>query len=226
MDISIKQLLERVKKKLWIVAVFIAIGLAAGWLLGRADSVTYKADVSLISLNTERSLSLSYSATLEELNLSRRVANAFMEVAKSYKVAATSSKVLMDTHGIAIPEKEIRSMIFVNSQTDSSVMTITAVAERPELAIAVANVVSNSFVDEIKELTGSYYVSILDPAISTSVSIQRNKYTSTVIGFAGGFIIGLLTVYLLVFLDTRIYSIEDISVDANTKIMIVPDHSI
>lgn len=226
MEFSVENYLRKLLKMAWLVVLLGILGATAGALFSLNSTVTYSASVTLVSLNTDKTAILGSAATMEDLNMSRRIANDFQDIARSRRVASAASVRLADSYGLNFSEQAIRSMVRVSHKADSTILTLDATAARPDVAIAVSNAVAQSLVEEIKSLTGSAYINILDNANTVTKSSRISMSKALLLGFLGGLLAGFVLVYVLVMLDPRIHSVEDINGDIGVRVMVIPEHSI
>lgn len=226
MDFSVENYLRKLLKMTWLVVLLGILGAAAGALFSLNSTVTYSASVTLVSLNTDKTAIFGNAATMEDLNLSRRIANDFLDIARSSRVASSASLRLADSYGLNLSEQAVRSMVGVNHKTDSTILTLYATAAQPDLAIVVSNVVAQSLVEEIKNLTGITYLNILDNANTVTMSSRISMTRALLFGFLVGLLAGLVLIYVLVMFDPRIHSVEDINGDIGVRVMVIPEHSI
>lgn len=226
MDYLADKFLRRLLKMAWLVVLLGILGLAAGAVFSLNSAVTYSASATLISLNTDKTSILGNAATMEDLNLSRRIANDYQDIARSSRVAAAASRKLADAYDLNLSEQAIRSMVRVTHQTDSNILTLGATAARPDVAIAVSNAVAQSLVEEIKSLTGTAYFNILDNANTVTAVSRVNMTMALLFGLLGGLLAGLVLVYVLTMLDPRIHSVGDINENSDVRVMVIPEHSI
>ena len=226
MDMTMRSFYQKVKRWLWLPILCGLLGLGAGFVLNSREQGSYTAQATLVSLNTEKTSLFGGTATIDDLNTSRRIATDLRDIASSQRVASAAQKILSD-QGIAISLNTLQSMVVTSrTATDSNVLYLTMRSEDPSIVLPAANAMAQAFVNVLREITGGYYVNILDEATKVTAVSGPGILIYLLLGGVAGGLAGLAAAFILVVLDRRIRSLEDIAYIKNTKLLLIPDHSI
>lgn len=204
LEIDIKKCLRALKKSfkfiLLITLIFLLIGIiAAFFLIEQENQYTSTATVYNTSYTTGSS-----SDNLKQIR-------HYAEIIKSRTVAERAAEILAEDH---ISQNDILNMISVNydsTNSNVSVIYISANSFDQNLSIKVANAVSDSFVLKIADLTGTDDIQTLDKATEAKVSYDAgSKRISTIflLTFIGAFV-SCLFIVMREILSPKMYSAKD-----------------
>ncbi|WP_026524231.1 Wzz/FepE/Etk N-terminal domain-containing protein [Butyrivibrio sp. MB2005] len=217
--IDIAKIFNSILQKWWIIVCSMAAFLAAANVYAEATVVkTYEATTIVFSMAYE---SLSDSLT------GASALSAYADLATSRKVAEIALTYLSGEY--EYDANDIKSMISTsttatNSSRLSEKIYITAKAESPEHAVAIANAVANAFVIEMQSMTGGNTVQVLDSAQKGYISNGNEKNLIRVIGAFIGMIIPIMIIFFKGILTDEVYRIEDAACDGELEILaVIPD---
>lgn len=112
-----------------------------------------------------------------------------------------------DGKSYEISAKKLQGMISVQTQQNSQVFTVTAKANTPDKAQAVANAVANSFKKKITSIMDVNNVTIVSTAGTGTRSFPNTKLF-TIAGFVIGFLISLAIIIIRDAMNTTVRSDE------------------
>ena len=225
MDIT--SIWDKGKKKLWIVLLLLIAGLAAGWMYASRVVPRPYAEVTMITIDTDKSSVLGWATTLEDVTVSRRMATELMGIIDSSKVTRLAARYLSEK-GYMISDRTLGGMVTMAAvTTNSSIIKLKAESTDPTIVIDVANSMATAFSDTLQEYTGATYISILDYAESISYTSGGNKMMYGMLGAVGGIAVGVLLVYLMILFSGKITTVGDLTrVTGVTRVSVIPLHNI
>ena len=224
MNTNLNTFVKKFIRKIWVIPIFVIAGLIIGNLMFQRTPLYYSSTATLISLNIENSL-YGVVATYEDMSTARRVMQDFREVVRSDRVVDEAINKLSQ-RSIRLSPQTVKNMIGTSQSESSNILRITASANVSTHIKDVSNAVAAAYCEVIKEFMGVAYVNVLDEAkdITRSGSISQNSLL--ILGGAAGALLSVLLIYLVVILDTRISSVQEVLNIVDTKVMIIPEHTI
>ncbi|WP_026669959.1 Wzz/FepE/Etk N-terminal domain-containing protein [Butyrivibrio sp. AE3006] len=161
--------------------------------------------------------------------------NAYMDVAKSYKVCQRAALILGRGD---IEADDIQSSVYVSSSDDDEITTsvvktnsaaiisFTADTDDPEVSMAMADAMAQAYTIEMANILQMDAVKVLDNAHSYYVSHNalQSAWKIRIAFFIAGFVLACVAVIVLVIMDKRVRSIHEATIgDKLTVIGVIPD---
>lgn len=211
-----------VKMKWWIIVICGAVFFSVAALITMNPGEDgYSADTTVYSM--------SYSS-MEEATTGSSAINAYSNIITSRKVAESARAIIGDKYDITA--KQIQGMITATTagnltNAQAVVIKITAYSENENLSVDVANAVANAFVNEIRSMTGSTTVQILDSAQNASMykSASMNQVKFRIIGLLIGIFIPVILIFFKELFSNKVYRVEDITLDGVIELIgVIPDY--
>ena len=199
----------RILRERWYVIVIAAlVGLLAAFAVGRSSPPNYAATATLF---------LRVEAT--DTSLLERSQFSLARI-KSYVDLVSSPSVLQDTIddlGLDVSVEALAEDVSASNPPDTVLLEVTAESDDPAEAALIANAVARNLAADIGELEsgsaeGSY-------AITLDLRIPADNARSTTatqlaillgLGLLGGLAVGVVTATLLVVLDPRVRTTDDV----------------
>lgn len=213
------------REKWWVIVIVTMLCLAVSSILTNdAGENGFSATTTVYSM--------SYTSLDDSLTGSSAI-SAYANVITSRKVAEGAKNLLSDTYELSA--KDIQKMIASDVSVDnnaaatskSQIISITAYSAESDTAIAVANAVANSFVNEMQNMTGQNNVQILDEAQNTTLyrDALKEQIKKRIIGTLLGLLFSMIVIALIEMFSTRVYRVEDASLDGKLEILaIIPNY--
>lgn len=202
-----------------VVIFFVSLaGLFAGLLYtsNSAYAPIYWAKSSVVYSPTNK-LDSSIS---NALNKTGTISN-YTDLVVSSNVCEYAASLINDRD---ITANEIQGMISINISSDSSyVMQIGAKSTDPELAIKVANAVSEAFTSEMVNVTGSDSIQVLDVAYKAQIVKNNDKNLKRLIFAFGAFIFISGIILIKSLLSDKVRSIVQCVENDDEILGIIPD---
>ena len=191
--------------------IFFALGIFA----------TLNADIS--NYYTAYTTVYSYSyGDVEESSIATSAMNSYADIATSQKVCERAASLI---DGYSFSAGQISNMINVSAST-SVVMKISATYVDGDAAIAVANAVAEAFVIEMKNVTGTDAVQLLDSANYAYQSTNgfKDLWTQRIMFFFVGFILAAAVIFVKELFSNKVRLVEQMILDENDFVLgIIPE---
>lgn len=221
-EIDITKCLRALKKSvkfiILITLIFLLIGiLLAFFIIEQENQYTATATV----YNT------SYTSGSNSDNLKQM--RHYAEIIKSRTVAERAAEILSEDN---ISLQDILDMISVNydsTNSNVSVISISANSYDQNLSIKVANAVSDSFVLKIADLTGTDNIQTLDKATESEMSYNASSkrlFTMFILTFIGIFL-SCASIVIREILSPKMYSAKDATAYGTLDIIgVIPEFTL
>ena len=162
--------------------------------------------------------------------------NAYLDVAKSYKVSQRAA-LLMGRSDVSAAD--VQSHVSVNSSSKSNstttnflnssatIISFVATTDDPDLSMAMADAVAESYAIEMSNILKTDSVKTLDNAYTTYVAYNATRETWKVRIFAAaiGFILAGVIVVLLEIVDTKVRTVREATIRNQLPVIgIIPQY--
>jgi len=221
--LSIRRLIGVLKSKWWVMAFAFLIGGVLAGLIISYTPPTYKAEVTLYSMDLERIREEGQTLEFYDIQLSREVLNQFREVIHSRRVI---SAVIDELGQYNLTEKEILEKTAISSSIDSNIFYINAKDKDPEKAAIVANSMARTFSTVIRSIINTENVGILDEAI-VPIEPERNYGVAfMILGMIAGSVLSFSALYVMEYFNPKVYFEEDLVEGLGFRVMgTIPRHN-
>jgi capsular polysaccharide biosynthesis protein len=205
--IDLREIVHAVKKRILMIIGITAFCTAAAVLVSNyVLKPVYEAKTSIIisKPSTGATVTTTYNDVLMYQNLIR----TYSEIAKSKSVAKLAAEKL----GNKYTAQEIMNASEISPETNTQIMTISAVSGTPEAAKDIAKALSDSFIAQSTVFYPSGNVlKVIDEAETPQTPVQPNKRLNTILGLILGLLLSGGTVVLLEYMDRSIRTEEDVA---------------
>lgn len=221
---EIRRLFYSIMRNWWLVALLALVGGGLGFLNVFLAKPVYQADATLYIMNRDKILTTGEPLSTQDLAVSQQLVQNYTEIIFSRAVA---SAVLRDLENYNLTREQLLASINLNSNKGSNILTISATADEPGLAAAIANAAAREFTDKIRQLTNSDNVGILDEAQVPEYPVGSNSLKKALIGLLAGLVAALGIIYVREYFDTTVRSAEDIENGLKVRVIgLIPEHDI
>lgn len=205
--IDLREIVHAVKKRILMIIGITAFCTAAAVLVSYyVLKPVYEAKTSIIisKPSTGATVTTTYNDVLMYQNLIR----TYSEIAKSKSVAKLAAEKL----GNKYTAQEIMNASEISPETNTQIMTISAVSGTPEAAKDIAKALSDSFIEQSAVVYPSgNVIKVIDEAETPQTPVQPNKRLNTILGLILGLLLSGGTVVLLEYMDRSIRTEEDVA---------------
>lgn len=201
----------------WLIILMGAIGGGiAAYLVDYKNMPVYSAETTVYTLNKASSINNQSKIDYQDILISRNLINDYQDIMKSEKVITMTEKEIKDLN---ISQTELKEMISISSQNDSSIIVISAISTDPKVATLVSKAVTKCFISTLNEMTETNIIGVIDEAKEPTIPNSNENTKPIMLSVALGIVIAVLIIYAIDFFDTTIRYYED--VEKYTKISII-----
>lgn len=203
MDFSLKEIIEILRKRLWLIVIITLIAL--GIFFGTSKfiiSPSYTATVQLY-VNTNDSTS---SANLNDLNYAQKVSTTyinFLQTKVFYK------QVIEETNQNYTPE-QLKKMTLIQSVNNTEIFQISVTTHNPNVSYEIVKTMQEIAPKLIRSIKGTAEISVVDPVQLPTLPSSPNNLLNTLIGGVLGVILSVLAIFVWEIIDVRVKSQEEL----------------
>jgi capsular polysaccharide biosynthesis protein len=204
--ISLKELLETLKKRLWLIVSIAAVfGIISAVVSYFFLTPIYQASTQML-VNQVKTEQTMYSTSEVQTNL--QLIKTYNEIMKSPAIL----DIVVDELDLNMTASQLSGKITVGSQNDSQVVNMSVQDPDPKLAEQIANKTAEVFKKEITTIMQVNNVSILAKAdVGENPSpIKPQKAMNVAIAIVVGLMLGVGLAFLLEYFDNTIKNEQDI----------------
>ena len=217
--ISLKEIMETVKKRLVMILVMTSLAAAA------AGGVTYFLMTPMYQATTQILINQTESENQEMITSGDIRTN--MDLIGTYNVVMISPRIIeptLDELGLERSTGALRNQITVNNEGNSQVVNITVEDESPVMAANIANMLASVFQEEITDIMNVNNVSILSFAEPASNPTSPNPQLNIAIAIVVGLMAGVGLAFLFEFLDQSIRTEDDVAKELGLPVLTSVPH--
>lgn len=215
-SISIKDIINLILGKIWIVIIALAVGGAVAF--GFSKCILPLKYSSHISMYVQ-----SYTGIYEDpqnyqnnISNSKQLINTYIEVLKDDAVMRAvgekleesfDEKILNECFTLGdegITPASLRSCISITTVTDTSALTVTTTTKNAEVAAAICNFIADVAQDYIHDAVGVGSISTIDTAKVYSNPVSPNTKKNIMLGAFAGMILSILVIIAIDFFDNTV----------------------
>lgn len=202
--ISLKELLDTLKKRLWLILsiTFVAV-LASGIVSYFFLTPIYQASTQIL---VNQKQSDQYNPGVVQTNL--QLINTYNGLIKSARIL----DVVIEDLDLNMTAEQLEGSITVGSETNSQIVDISVRNADKELAVDIANKIANVFSKEIVEIFKVDNVTVIAEATDTQTQspIKPQPMLNIAIAMVVGLMAGVGLAFLLEYMDNTVKSAQDI----------------
>lgn len=205
MNFELKDYLLILKEKLWVIVLFtFIVGIISYVIIYYYIEDIFYAETTLC---VDTRLTKGNAISQMELMAGALLARDYQQLAKSRTVTETVREKL----GIkGLTAESIANMVKVNAVNDTRIIKISVQHTDRELTAAIANSISEVFIDKITEIMNIKNVNIIDNAVIPSKPAKPNREMYMIIAVILAFLMGTGIIFLAEYLDNTVRTSEDI----------------
>ena len=184
-EIDIKELLNYIKEKIWIVGIAIVLSFTTSIIYTQAiKKPIYKSSTTYVLISD----SGNEGITTSEVTLNEKLIATYKEIIKSRNIL---EKVIAKLN-LEYTTNELAKNISVQQVSTSSMIKITVSDNDPELAQKIANTIGEEFSSEIESLYKISNLGMVDPALIPIVASNQSSLKEMVMINGGAVAVSLM----------------------------------
>lgn len=220
MDMSLRDHLRLIAKKLWLIAIIVVICCATAGVYSKyfVDPVYEASAQMLINQSASQPATAKNGAqTTDQQTLDINEVNTNIALVATYKVVLVSAYMMqkvVDRHPeFGLTAEALQGKVKINSVTNTQVISLIVSDHEYARAVKIANAVSNVFQGEISHVMKVDNVIILDSAKEDKQPgpVKPNLKMNVTVAFLLATLVSIGLVYLLAFFDRTLKSEEEIA---------------
>ncbi len=205
---ELRRFLYSIAKMCWLIILMGIIGGGTAVILfDYSTEPIYAAETTVYTLNKGSSVNNQGTIDYQNILISRQLINDYQDIIKSEKVIKMTEN---EIKNLDINQEELKKMISINSQDDSSIIVITATAGDPKIAVSVSKAVAKSFISTLIEMTETNIVGVIDEAKEPTKPIPNPDTKIIILAILFGMGAAIVIIYIVDFFNTTIRFYEDI----------------
>ncbi len=208
-EISLLQLWDGIRKRLWLVMLLAAVFGVGSFIVNRfVIQPKYEASTMMI-MGKPRDAAQKGQDQIEynEVMMNQKLVSTYSEIIKTRGIAER----VIENLRLDFDVKDFSKRVSVQTVKDTEVISVRVIDTIPERAMDIANETSEIFRDSIKEIMSLDNVNILDAADLPTKPVSPRIKMNTALGALVGLMLGVFIAVLRETLDTSIKTPDDIS---------------
>lgn len=212
-DIDMIEILSIIKNKYKFMSIITMITTLIGLIITVFIlEPVYETNTTILINNKPTT---SSQITIEDINVSQKLAITYSEIIKSRRVI---SKVIEDLD-LNITVESLASNINVGLVKDTEIINIKVNYNDKEMIYKIADKLNDTFMYEVKRISKGENIQIIDEPVIPQQPIKPSKVTNLIISTFLGFMISLFIVFLREYFNDKIKTREDIEKYLNMPVM-------
>ena len=208
-EIDIKELVNVLFKKLYVIIIVTVIGAIAGFLYSKfMIKPMYKSTTSFVlSKANDIQDNIQVGAiTQNDITLNQKLVSTYSEIVKSKAIA----KKVINNLNLNMTEEEFMSNITVNAKDDTELILISVSNENPRLSADIANSLVEVFKDKITEVYKIENLTVIDIAEPSLYPYNIGTLKNTCLFGIIGMILSCGIIFLIFYFDNTVKKQEDV----------------
>jgi len=222
--LSLKDVLDVLHRRFWIVLVIVFIALVLAALLSYVIlPPVYQADTSLIVNERQTATQGTGGIDYSQIQTSQALAVTYAKI-------ITSRAILQDTiNTLRLPEtvKQLTDMTTVQVEGNTEIIDVSVKDKDAIRAANIANTIANSFITQLPTLVNRVEnVSVIDRAVPVTQQVSPRPLLNIALAFVAACMLGVLLAFLVDYFDDTVKTSDDIKKLFGLRVLaVVPDMS-
>ena len=211
-EINIKELLEYIKEKVWIIGIALVLSLTASVIYtGVIKKPIYKSSTTYVLISD----SSKEGITTSEVTLNEKLIATYKEIIKSRNIL---EKVIQQLNLDETPSS-LAKTISVEQVSTSSMIKITVSNKDPEMAKKIAETIGYEFSKEVESLYKISNLGLVDKALVPTVAANESNKKEMILINGGGIALSLMVIFMLFYFDNTIKDQEQVQEKTNLPVL-------
>ena len=216
--VSLQEIVLILKKRILLIFTTMILGvIVLAGITFFLVTPQYGTDTQLVvQSNQENTTSINLQS---DLTGNVMMVNTYKDLIKSDVVLDQVSSQLAKENGIQYTSSELNQMISVTQSQNSQMFSIKVVSRNAEEAMEIANKTAMIFKEKAVEILKVDKVSIISLAKLKTIPVSPNKKLNLLAGAVIGLVLGILSAFLLEFLDKTVKDVKFIETDLGLPLL-------
>lgn len=202
-----KQIIKLFLRRWWLfVTLAVIAGTATFYINFYVLAPVYEATATVF-VNDKSQNSTQYGIAYDQVLVNQMLIADYAEIISSRTIGKA---VVEDLGTDELTPEDVLGMITVTSRNNTRIMELTATSTDPELAMRVANSLSNVFSLKAKDLMNVPNVNIIDPAELPEFPIGPHGIRNTFLAVFAAMLLAAGIILVIEYLDNTIKTPEDV----------------
>ncbi len=211
-EIDVKELLEYIKEKVWIVGIALVLSLTASIIYTQAiKKPIYKSSTTYVLISDSNNEGI----TTSEVTLNEKLIATYKEIIKSRNILEK----VIDNLKLDITTQELAHSISVEQVSTSSMIKITVSNSDPETAKKIAETIGNEFSKEIESLYKISNLGLVDKALVPTVASNASNTKEIIMINGGALALSLMIIFMLFYFDNTVKDQEQVEEKTNLPVL-------
>jgi len=211
-EINIKELLQYMKEKIWIVGIALVLSLTTSIIYTQAiKKPIYKSSTTYVLISDSNKEGI----TTSEVTLNEKLIATYKEIIKSRNIL---EKVIQELNLDETPSS-LAKKISVEQVGTSSMIKITVSNKDPEMAKKVAETIGNAFSKEIESLYKISNLGLVDKALVPLVAANESNSKEMIMINGGALALSLMIIFMLFYFDNTVKDQEQVQEKTNLPVL-------
>ena len=203
MELSLKEIIELIYKRLKLIIIFVLIGAGLLFVVNRfIRRPIYTASVQLYVNPNDT----TPAANLNELNYAQKVVATYVNLLRTQKFY---KKVLEET-GLNYSESQLKNMTNIQSVGDTEIFKISVNSHSASDSYELVKAMEYIAPQIISEVKNNAKITVIDPVVFPTGPSGPNILLNTMIGALAGFFLAFTFAFLWELIDVKVKSKDDL----------------
>lgn len=218
-ELNVGYFFDILKKWCLLILLFTILGLGAAILYGYTSPIIYESSTTLYVEPPVNSSIVNYEGILTN-----------SKMIKTYKQILKSRKILdkvITTLELDITYENLLKLITISTVEDTEMLSIKVKSEHYDEAPIIANAITATFIEQIKEDMDIQNIVVIDPAIENLTPVEPNMIRLSFLGLGIGLFLGIFFAFIFDSMDNKIKNHEDVKKYLKIKtIGMIPNYNV
>lgn len=211
-EINIKELLQYMKEKIWIVGIALVLSLTTSIIYTQAiKKPIYKSSTTYVLISDSNKEGI----TTSEVTLNEKLIATYKEIIKSRNIL---EKVIQELNLYETPSS-LAKKISVEQVGTSSMIKITVSNKDPEMAKKIAETIGNAFSKEIESLYKISNLGLVDKALVPLAAANESNSKEMIMINGGALALSLMIIFMLFYFDNTVKDQEQVQEKTNLPVL-------
>lgn len=205
--LSMQSYMRYVWSRSYLIVLIALAGLMLAGVYAYSKKPVYESTASIYVLNSSKNGEGKNDIEYTDLLASQLLVKNYKELIRSRSV---TEQVINQLGLTDLTSELLTNKVAVELKTESNILSISVKDSDPQMAMRLANKISEVFIDKAVQLMKIKTISILDPGELPELPIGLSRRMMLVIGLLVGGMLGTSGLLLFAYFDTRIHTVEDV----------------